>query len=107
MYNPTRFQSTDFEDAFELMEQNPFATVITVVDGKPFISHVPLTRSIVGFQIQVKDLQFKKKLSQNRTPADRAGVLKGLPSRTDNNSQAVLREMLKIYSPEGEKKERI
>lgn len=210
MYNPHRYKATDMDDAFELMDQNPFATVITVTDSKPFVSHLPLTpkkigdkielighlaranphwksfaatqatvifhgphtfitpkwyvendvptwnystvhvtgqielvetydgivdclreliahverhwpsgwdffipddlsgeilsRSIVGFRIKVDEINFKKKLSQNRTPVDRAGVLRGLESRADDNSRAVLREMLALYSPDGELK---
>lgn len=210
MYNPQRFQSTDTDDAFELMLHNPFATLISVVDGKPFISHLPITpkkidssielighlaranphskflagsevtvifhgphtyitpkwyveddvptwnyatvhvkgsvemiesnqgiieclkeltvhvekfwpsgwnffvpedlsgeilqKSIVGFKIKIGDLNFKKKLSQNRSAADRVGVLKGLESREDDNSRFVLNEMKKLYSSSGELK---
>ncbi len=63
-----------------------------------------LPKSIVGFKIEVDMLNFKKKFSQNRTPADRAGVLLGLENRSDAGSRAVLTEMLKIYSPSGELK---
>ncbi len=210
MYNPQRFKSGDTNEAFDLMDQNPFATVITVVDGKPFVSHLPLTpkkvedkielighlaranphwksfansqatvifhgphtyitpkwyaendvptwnystahvtgkielieshdgivgclkeltshverhwpsgweffipddltgdilpKSIVGFRIKVDEINFKKKLSQNRTSADRAGVLKGLETRGDDNSRSVLSEMKKLYSSTGESK---
>lgn len=210
MYNPQRFKSADTNEAFHLMDQNPFATVITVVDGKPFISHLPITpkkvgdkielighlaranphwksfsssqvtvifhgphtyitpkwyaendvptwnystvhvtgkielieshdgivdclkeltahvekhwpsgweffipddltgdmlpKSIAGFKIKVAEINFKKKLSQNRTPADRAGVLKGLETRDDDNSRSVLSEMKKLYSSTGETK---
>jgi transcriptional regulator len=204
VYNPQRFKSEDTTEAFDLMDRNPFATVITVVDGKPFVSHLPLTpkkagdrielighlaranphwksftnsqatvifqgphtyitpkwyvendvptwnystvhvtgkielieshdgiveclkeltthierywpsgwefsipddltsdilpKSIVGFRIKVDEINFKKKLSQNRSPADRAGVLKGLESRSDDNSRSVLTEMRKLYN---------
>lgn len=210
MYNPQRFKSDDTTEAFDLMDQNPFATVITVVDGKPFVSHLPLTpkmvgieielvghlaranphwksfansqvtvifqgphtyitpkwyaendvptwnystvhvtgkielienfdgiveclkeltahverhwpsgwrffipddlmgdtlpKSIVGFKLKVDEINFKKKLSQNRTAADRAGVLRGLGSRNDDNSRASLADMSKLYYPNGELK---
>ncbi len=210
MYNPQLFKSDDTTEAFDLMDQNPFATVITVVDGKPFVSHLPLTpkkvedkielighlaranphwksfansqatvilhgphtyitpkwyaendvptwnystahvtgkielieshdgiveclkeltvhverhwtsgweffipddlkgdilpKSIVGFRVKVDKITFKKKLSQNRSPADRAGVLKGLESRGDDNSRSILTEMKKLYSSNGESK---
>jgi len=38
-------------EAFELMERNPFATVITVTDGNPFVSHLPLIPKKCGDQI--------------------------------------------------------
>lgn len=210
MYNPQRFKSADINEAFDLIDRNPFATVITVVDSKPFVSHLPLTpkrdgdkielvghlaranphwksfansqvtvvfhgphtyitpkwyaendvptwnystahvtgkielvesydgiigclkeltahverhwssgweffvpddlkdehltKSIVGFKINVDEINFKKKMSQNRSPADRAGVLNGLKSRSDDNSRFVLDEMKKIYSLDGELK---
>lgn len=63
-----------------------------------------LTKSIVGFKITVDSVKFKKKLSQNRTPADRAGVLKGLESRQDDASQRVLADMLRLYAKNGEPK---
>ncbi|MFV8248714.1 FMN-binding negative transcriptional regulator [Bdellovibrio bacteriovorus] len=207
MYNPQKYKSADLEEAFELMDYHPFATVITVADGEPFVSHLPLTpkkidgglelighmakanpqwkqfaesditaifhgphtyitpvwyakddvptwnysvvhvkgnaellrgkdlveclkdlssqserhwpsgwqfsipedlqdesleKHIVGFRIQITDISFKKKLSQNRKPEDRAGVLKGLAGRPDEASQQVLAAMEKMYSADGE-----
>lgn len=202
MYNPTKFKSTDINEAFDFMFKNPFATVISITDGKPFVSHLPLTPSkvndeielighlakanlhwkllphstttvifqgphtyitpkwyskddvptwnyvaihaigktelidsyeglvkilkfqtdhveqqwssgwdfyipddlnkenlskhIVGFKMKVNEINFKKKLSQNRTPEDRAGVLQGLATRSDDNSRAILLEMQKL-----------
>lgn len=210
MYNPSRYQTTDQNEAYKLMDEYPFATVITIHDGKPYISHIPLTpkkvenkielighlaranphsrylhtsevsvifngphtfvtpkwyvendvptwnystvhvnghvqliedydgilkcleeltihverhwpsgweffvpddlkgdvlpKSIVGFKITVDKINFKKKLSQNRNTADRAGVMRGLETRTDDNSRAVLKEMLALYSIDGENK---
>ena len=204
MYNPQRFKSTDMNEAFDLMDRNPFATMITVVEGKPTLSHLPLTpkrvgdsielighlaranphwksflssqamvifhgphtyvtpkwyaendvptwnyltvhiagkielienydgiveclreltthverhwpsgwdffipddlvgdiltKTIVGFKIKVDEISFKKKLSQNRTPADCAGILKGLETRNDDNSRLILDEMKKLFS---------
>lgn len=210
MYNPPRFKSENTNDAFQLIERNPFATVISVSDGKPIVSHLPLTpkkvdedvilighfaranphwkifannqataifhgphtyvtpvwyaendvptwnyatvhisgsvqlietydgivdclkeltshverhwpsgwdffipddlngdilpKNIVGFKIKIESINFKNKMSQNRSAADRTGILKGLASRTDDNSQAVLAEMKKLFSPtEGSK----
>lgn len=210
MYNPQKFKSADMEEAFELMDYFPFATVITVADGVPFVSHLPLTpkkvdgrielighmakanpqwkqfagsditaifhgphayitpvwyakddvptwnysvvhvkgkadllggedlveclkelsshserhwpsgwqfsipedlqgehleKHIVGFKIQITDISFKKKLSQNRKAEDRAGVLKGLAGRSDEASHQVLAAMEKMYSADGNSRE--
>lgn len=43
MYNPTRFKSTDIKEAFQLMDENSFATVISVHENIPVISLLPLT----------------------------------------------------------------
>lgn len=210
MYNPTKFKSTDIDSALRLMEQNPFATLISVIDENPFISHLPLTakkvgndielmghlaranphskylaentltvifhgphtyitpqwyaandvptwnysaihvsghpsliedqdglieclkeltnhterywpsgwefyipddltgeqlsKHIIGFKMKIENINFKEKLSQNRSSADRAGIIKGLESRSDDASRAVLQEMLKIYSSNEERK---
>lgn len=63
-----------------------------------------LPQSILGFKIKIDEINFKKKLSQNRSPGDRAGVLKGLETRKDSASQSVLSEMKKMYLPNGEAK---
>lgn len=42
MYVPTRYNNKDFDQSLELMRQYPFATVITVIGGMPFVSHLPL-----------------------------------------------------------------
>lgn len=57
-----------------------------------------LTRSIVGFKIIVDSINFKKKLSQNRSAADFSGILKGLQGRQDEASQLVLADMLRLYT---------
>ncbi len=163
MYNPQRFKSADTNEAFDLMDQNPFATVIFhgphtyitpkwyaednvptwnystvhaagkielieshdgIVDClKELTAHVErhwpsgwdffipddltgdvLPKSIVGFKVKVDEINFKRKLSQNRTPADRAGVLKGHETRDDDNSRLVLSEMRKLFSSNEESK---
>lgn len=207
MYNPTRFKSTDTNEAFDLMDQNPFATLITVDNNKPLVSQVPLTpkkidnsivlvghlaranphwksfekslatvifhgphtyitpkwyaknnvptwnystvhvtgsieliedynglvdclkeltthaerhwpsgwdffipddlsgevltKSIVGFKIKVNEINFKKKLGQSLSPADRAGAIRGLESRSDDNSRLIMNEMKKIHLSSG------
>ena len=49
-----------------------------------------LVRAIVGFEIQVSRLEGKFKLSQNRTEAERQGVLEGLKTRKDEMSLKTL-----------------
>lgn len=202
MYNPARFKSEDLDEMFELMYKNPFATLITVVNGEPMISQLPLTpqrvdqkfevighlaranphwkylnsskstvifhgphtyitpiwytqndvptwnymtvygigkveliestegiieclkvltqqsesiwpsgwdfyipedltneklsKDIVGFRMQIESLSFKKKLSQNRSSEDREGVINGLKTRKDDQSQMIRKEMLNL-----------
>lgn len=43
MYLPQRFEERDPARLFEVMDQFPLATVVTVKDGEPFINHLPLT----------------------------------------------------------------
>jgi transcriptional regulator len=210
MYNPQRFKANDISEAFDLMDQHPFATVISISGNMPFVSHLPLTpkkqgdqielighlakanphskllskahtiavfngpqtyitpmwyaennvptwnystvhatgpitliedyeplvdclqlltahaerhwpsgwdffvpddlaedkltKNIVGFRMTVNSINFKKKLSQSSSPANRAGVLRGLESRQDEASQRVLADMLRLYSKNGELK---
>jgi predicted FMN-binding regulatory protein PaiB len=61
-----------------------------------------LTASIVGFRIRVRNLEFKRKLSQNRSAKDRARILKGLAVRTDGQSQEVLQDMQNLFDESGE-----
>jgi transcriptional regulator len=42
MYVPAHFASSSIAWAHEIIEQNEFATLITVADGAPFLSHLPL-----------------------------------------------------------------
>ena len=44
---------------------------------------------IVGFEIKIQKLQGKFKLNQNRTPADRAGVIETLSASEDPGQRAV------------------
>lgn len=53
MYNPQRYKAEDETGSFELMDQNPFATIISVSENKPFASHLPLTPKRQGYQIEL------------------------------------------------------
>ena len=57
-----------------------------------------LESAIVGFQLSVETIQSKFKLSQNRSEADRAGVLRGLAGRDDAASQSLRALMQRYYA---------
>jgi len=48
---------------------------------------------IIGIEIQIESLQGKFKLSQNRSDADRKGIVKGLQTSGDASDQALARRM--------------
>ncbi len=52
-----------------------------------------LKRGIVAFEIEILRLEGKRKLNQNRTAADRAGVIGALEASGDPDSLAVARLM--------------
>jgi transcriptional regulator len=54
---------------------------------QPWIAH--MLREIGGFEIPVTDLQGKFKLNQNRTPADRQGVIDALVESEDPMKRAI------------------
>lgn len=55
-----------------------------------------LTKAIVGFEIPMGKWEMKAKLSQNRSPEDREGVLRGLATRTDEGSRGVREWMRRL-----------
>ncbi|MGZ3797473.1 MAG: FMN-binding negative transcriptional regulator [Pseudobdellovibrionaceae bacterium] len=60
-------------------------------------SSAELTSAITGFEIDVKDINAKFKLSQNRSLSDRNGTIAGLESeRTDENSRKISELMKRI-----------
>lgn len=42
MYLPKRFQSDNSQHALNVIREHPLATVISVREGQPFVSHLPL-----------------------------------------------------------------
>ena len=42
MYRPTAFQEDDVDKLVSFMKANSFATLVSIVDGVPFASHIPL-----------------------------------------------------------------
>jgi transcriptional regulator len=57
------------------------------------------TKGIVGFEIEIERLEGKRKLSQNRTAADRAGVVAGLAASHDPRDRAVAAAMRRPDEP--------
>ena len=56
--------------------------------------------AIVGFEIAVDRLEGKVKLSQNRSPEDRRGVVAALEAQMSEDSRAVAALMRQIESSE-------
>lgn len=52
-YVPQYTRTTNTEQNRQLMRQNPFATLITVVDGTPLISHLPLVLDETPGKLQI------------------------------------------------------
>jgi len=51
------------------------------------------SKGIVGFEVEIERLEGKRKLSQNRTAADRAGVVAGLAASPDPRDRALAAAM--------------
>jgi transcriptional regulator len=52
-----------------------------------------MMKGIVGFEIIVDDLQAKKKLSQNKTVAEREKIIADLSNKTDTNEKTIAEYM--------------
>ena len=57
--------------------------------GIPMDYKLKMCKAIVVFDITVTDLQGKKKLSQNRTDADRESIIKAFANSADANEQVI------------------
>ncbi|WP_053150464.1 FMN-binding negative transcriptional regulator [Pseudomonas sp. P97.38] len=57
-----------------------------------------MLKAIVGFALPLQRLEGKRKLSQNRSPADAAGVRQGLAASPDPQDQNVAR-LMSVFSP--------
>lgn len=78
----------DLTDAHEAHRAQPWATddaPAAFVDGQ--------LRGIVGVEVLVERVEGKAKLSQNRSEADRAGVVTGLLAEPDPRATAVAGQM--------------
>ena len=56
-----------------------------------------ISDAIVGFRIKVEKWQLKKKLSQNKSKEDRQGIVQGLSSRGDDQSQSISKLMQETF----------
>ena len=54
-----------------------------------------LSKAIVGFEIEVSKLQFKKKLSQNKTEQEKENIINSLKTSPNSNEQHVAEYMKK------------
>jgi transcriptional regulator len=71
-------------DHFEATETKPWR-----IEDAPADFIEGQLRAIVGIEIPIRKLTGKWKVSQNRPPVDRAGVIQGLRSREDPNARAI------------------
>lgn len=71
-------------DAQESSRESPWS-----VADAPEAYIAAQTRAILGVEIAISSLRGKFKLSQNRRPEDRAGVIAGLAAETQPQAQAV------------------
>lgn len=58
------------------------------------MSESALTSAIISFRFQIEKVETKFKLSQNRVPQDRQGVIEGLLERSDDMSKLVRAMMI-------------
>jgi transcriptional regulator len=48
MFIPKYFKVTDFNEIIDFVHENSFGTLVTIKDGKPIATHIPLELSKVG-----------------------------------------------------------
>lgn len=70
-------------------------------DGAAAGTVARMLAGIVAFEMPVEKLSGKAKLSQNKSPADRAGVVAGLRARGDSDARAVAALMAALDSGGG------
>jgi len=67
--------------------------------GLPLDYKLKLCKGIVMFKITATDLQGKKKLSQNRTDADRESIINAFTHSSDINEQTIAAYMAEDFKP--------
>lgn len=75
-------------DAHEAGRAEPWSVAEAPAD---FVA--AMLKGIVGFEIEIERLEGKRKLSQNRPAADRAGVIAGLDAEADATARATAAAM--------------
>lgn len=75
---------------FEKSNPNPWEFELP----EDLLVETALTSAIVSFKFKINKVDAKFKLSQNRSSEDKAGILSGLGTRTDDMSQALRKMML-------------
>jgi transcriptional regulator len=53
MYRPTAFQEDNIDKLLAFMKANSFATLVSIVDGVPYASHIPLVIAMQGNIVQL------------------------------------------------------
>jgi transcriptional regulator len=58
-----------------------------------------MVKGIVAFEIEVTDLQAKKKLSQNRTESEKEKIISSLSSSENQNERDIAKYMSQLNEP--------
>jgi transcriptional regulator len=88
---------TDTEETFAILEKTIMAYEEEYKkqwDNLPIDYKLKLQKGIVGFEIEVNDLQAKKKLSQNKTQAEQQRIIKDL-SNSENDHERQIADYMK------------
>ncbi|MGH8400280.1 MAG: FMN-binding negative transcriptional regulator [Gammaproteobacteria bacterium] len=87
-------------DEHERYIENPWR----IEEARPYAER--LVSQIMAFEIDILRLEGKFKLSQNRLPADRAGVLRALAGARQGHNQELLEMMQALYTTDGDLRNR-
>jgi transcriptional regulator len=74
----------------------------SIREAQPHAEH--LAEHILGFELEIEELEGKFKLSQNRSDGDRAGVLKEFAKSTHSDVKEMLELMHGLYTDEGKRR---
>lgn len=76
-FNPNPTQMTDYLSPLIAHSESPLPEPWSITDAPPdYIAK--LSHAIVGFDIEITSVRFVRKLSQDKSDADRAGVIDGI-----------------------------